>query len=157
MKSRTPTPTRRARGFTLVELVVAMVIVAILASIAFSSYTNQVRKGRRVEAKTALLDLAGREERNLSATNAYTAVAANIGYTGAFPIVVGSGFYQVTATVPDPGQPAPGPTQPPTFLLTATPVGVQIQDVTCSQYTVNNQGTQQAFDNGGTDTTTTCW
>jgi type IV pilus assembly protein PilE len=157
MNTRPPNRTRRHRGFTLIELVVAMVVTAILAAIAFSSYTNQVRKGRRVDAKTALLDLAGREERNLSATNAYTNVAANLGYAGAFPVVVGSGFYQVTAAVPDPNQPVPGPTQPPTFLLTATPIGVQVLDVACSVYTVNNQGAQTATDNGGNNTTASCW
>jgi len=44
------------RGFTLIELVVTMVIIAILAAIAIPSYTSYVRKGRRTDAKSALLD-----------------------------------------------------------------------------------------------------
>ncbi|HUO79495.1 MAG TPA: type IV pilin protein [Steroidobacteraceae bacterium] len=146
----------RARGFTLIELVVAMLVAALLATLALSSYSSQVRKGRRVEAKTALLDLAGREERELSATNAYSTVAANLGYAGVFPVVVGSGYYQVSVAVPDPNNiPAAG--QPPTFLLTATPLGTQLQDTQCQTFTVNSQGTQKALDNGGADNTANCW
>jgi type IV pilus assembly protein PilE len=156
MITRPPTRPHRHRGFTLIELVVAMLIASILAAIAVSTYSSQVRKGRRVEAKTALLDLAGREERNLSATNNYSSVAASLGYMGNFPVVVGSGYYQVSVAVPDPAN-IPGAGQPPTFLLTATPLGMQVKDTECATYTVNSQGTQKAVDNGGNDTTTTCW
>lgn len=145
MTTRPHRPSRQ-QGFTLIELVVAMLVAALLATIALGSYSGQVRKSRRVEAKTALLDLAGREERNFSSTNNYTNVAANLGYTGAFPLVVGSGYYTVTVTIPDPGQPAPGPQQPPTYLLTATPVGDQLQDTKCTVFTLNNQGLQTASD-----------
>lgn len=147
----------RARGFSLIELVVAMLIAALLAVFALSTYTTQIKKSRRVDAKTALMDLAGREERNLTATNGYSNVAANLGYFGNFPIVVGGGYYQVNATVPDPNQPAPGGLQPPTFLLTATPIGDQVKDTQCASYTLNNQGLQKAVDAGGADNTATCW
>src|SRR5216683_1422861 len=90
-------------GFTLVELV----IVAILASIAIPAYNAQIRKSRRTEAKTALLDLAGREERYFNAntgTNAYTDVPALLGYAATMPQMqnypVGSGYYTVTVTAP---------------------------------------------------------
>ena len=51
---------RRHAGFTLVELMITVVILAIVVSIAMPSYSVQVRKSRRTEARTALLDLAGR-------------------------------------------------------------------------------------------------
>jgi len=47
-------------GFTLIELMVTVAIVTILATIAVTSYTSQIQKSRRTEAKSALLDLAGR-------------------------------------------------------------------------------------------------
>jgi len=50
-----------SRGFTLVELMVVIVIASILMAIAIPSYKNSIRKSRRTDAKTALLDLAGRE------------------------------------------------------------------------------------------------
>lgn len=48
------------KGFSLVELMIAVAIVAILASIAYPSYMNSVRKSNRTEAKTELFDIAQR-------------------------------------------------------------------------------------------------
>jgi type IV pilus assembly protein PilE len=50
-------------GFTLIELMVTLAIAAILLSIVVPTYQAQVRKSRRTEAKTAILDFAAREER----------------------------------------------------------------------------------------------
>src|SRR5438132_12993393 len=62
-----------AMGFTLIELMVVVAIVTILFSIAIPSYMSYIRQSRRTEAKTAVLDLAGREERFLSTNpTAYT-------------------------------------------------------------------------------------
>ena len=71
MKTRTANRITRARGFTLIELMITIVVGVILMIIAVSSYGTQVRKSRRTDAKTAVLDLAGREERNFSTTNTY--------------------------------------------------------------------------------------
>lgn len=53
----------KSRGFTLLELMIVVVVVAILASIAISSYTEQVRRGKRAEAKQAISDFQLREEK----------------------------------------------------------------------------------------------
>ena len=143
----------RSRGFTLMELMVTLVVGAILVTIAVTTYTNQVRKSRRTEAKTAVLDLAGREERNYSTSNTYVAVPASLGYTGAaFPIVVGSGYYSVNVAVV-----AAAPGVPATFTITATPIGDQANDTNCASFTVTDQGVQSALDSGGADATTNCW
>ena len=133
------------RGFTLIELMVTVAIVAILASIAVPAYQGQVRKSRRVEAKTALLDLAGREERLYATTNAYGSTPASLGYgagTGAFSLPVGNGYYNVTVAT------TAGP--PATFTITATAIGAQAQDTTCSTFTLTQTGVQTA-------TSATCW
>lgn len=52
-RARTP-----ASGFTLIELVIAMLIVAILASVALSSYTSYIARARRADARTQLLQVA---------------------------------------------------------------------------------------------------
>ena len=143
----------RTRGFTLIELMVTVVVGAILVTIAVTTYTNQVRKSRRTDAKTAVLDLAGREERNYSTSNTYVAVPASLGYTGAaFPIVVGNGYYNVNVAVV-----AAAPGVPATFTITATPIGDQANDTKCASFTVTDQGVQSALDSGGADATTDCW
>ena len=54
---------RRVRGFTLLELMVVVAIIAILAGLAISSYSKQMRKGRRAEAKAAIAKVVLREEK----------------------------------------------------------------------------------------------
>jgi type IV pilus assembly protein PilE len=144
MKQRAACPS----GFTLMELMITVAIVAILATIAYGSYTSQVRKSRRTEAKTALMDLAGREERLYSTTNAYSSTPSDLGYNVAGnPFVVGSGFYQVQILNVGLGPPA-------TFKLTATPVpgAGQDNDTECQSFTVDQTGTQSS-----TGTSSSCW
>ena len=143
----------RLRGFTLVELMVVVLITAVLASIAVPIYKQQVRKSRRTDAKTAVLDLASREERMFSTRNSYNpnpaTLATDLGY-GSLPTVVGSGYYQlnVTATAT-------------TFVVQATPITADQQgDTQCQLFQVDNLGRQSAnsaADGSGSDTTSTCW
>jgi len=148
---------RTAAGFTLVELMVTVVIASILLAVAIPSYTTQVRKSRRTDARSALLDLASREERYLTLNNSYTNVAGNLGYAG-FPQTVGSGYYQVKVA----SAVAATATAPPTFLLVATPVAgtSQAKDSSCQYFSVDNTGNEQSFNSSsgtGTNTTSTCW
>jgi type IV pilus assembly protein PilE len=146
-------PARKAqRGFTLIELMIAVVVATILLAIAIPSYNVQVRKSRRTEAKSALLDIASREERLFTTTNTYSNVAANLGFTGVFPQTVGSGYYSVAIAVV-----AAAPPQPATFTVTATPVGTQVADIQCASFTVNQLGRQSALNSVGVDATATCW
>jgi type IV pilus assembly protein PilE len=122
------------RGFTLVELMVTLLVVAILISIAVPTYNSQTRKSRRTEARTALLDIAAREERLFSTTNGYSATASALGYNGTFPMTVASGYYSVSITI-DAGPPAK-------FTLTASPVSGkgQDKDSQCNTFTVEESG-----------------
>ncbi len=142
---------RRAdsRGFTLIELLVVVVIASILMAIAIPSYKNSVRKSRRTDAKTALLDLAGREERFNSTNGSYTATAANLGY-GAFPTVVGSGYYTIAA----PAVVAGNATTVASFSITATPVvgSDQAKDTACGAFTLTSTGLQTV-----SGAATDCW
>jgi type IV pilus assembly protein PilE len=146
-----------ARGFTLIELVVAMVIGGILVAIAIPAYSNYVLQSHRTDAKTALLDLASLEERYFSTTNTYTTVTANLGYpTGNnWPVVVGSGYYQVQTPVIVAATTA----APASYSITAVPVpgGYQTKDTACASFTVTSTGTQTALNSGGTDNSQTCW
>ncbi len=143
---------KRALGFTLVEMMVVVVIASILLAVAVPMYQAQVRQSRRTDAKTALLDLAGREERYFSTSNTYSNTAATLGYT-AFGIPVGSGYYQLnTPTIT-----AAAGNVPASYTLTATAIGTQTADTSCQTFTVTSTGLQTSADGGGNDTTAICW
>jgi type IV pilus assembly protein PilE len=69
---RSDSPCRKG-GFTLIEIMIAVAIIAILAAIAIPSYEFAVRKARRAEARTALMQLMQLEERYFSVRNTYIA------------------------------------------------------------------------------------
>jgi type IV pilus assembly protein PilE len=154
--------TRRSAppGFSLIELMVVVGIVSILAAIAIPSYMTYVRQSRRVEAKTALLDAAGREERWLS-TNpaAYTQAPGNLGYT-VFPATVGTGYYTINVC-----SPACAPSAllgVLTYTVIATPVAAlsQNNDTQCTRFAVDSAGQQYAADATTTYTAAAqayCW
>jgi len=147
---RSGSATRNA-GFTLVELMIVVVIATILLTIAIPAYNTSIRKSRRTEAKTALLDLAGREERyyNMSSPPAYSSTPSDLGYgTGTFPMTVGSGYYQISSVVVT----AATATALPTYTITAVPITAdQLKDTTCLFFSINSAGTQNAT------TMPTCW
>ena len=67
---------KASRGFTLIEMMIVVVILGILASIAFPSYQEHVRRGYRAEGQAFLNDVAARQERYASQNHAYiTAVS----------------------------------------------------------------------------------
>jgi type IV pilus assembly protein PilE len=147
--SRQATPPRaNLRGFSLIELMVTVAVVAILATIAMASYSSQIQKSRRTDARSAILDLAGREEKLFTTVNAYSGAPSDLGYgaVGAvFPITVGSGYYQVSVAVANP---------PISYLITATAIGPQAADTKCTTLSVDQFGSQTST---GTETAATCW
>lgn len=114
---RVPTM-KRTRGFTLIELLVTIAVVAILAAIAIPSYQDQVRKGRRAEAKSELGRLQMAMERwradNPSFVNCSPSPCGN----GTYPSVATLDYYTVTITS----------TTATGYTLTATPKGAQTGD-----------------------------
>lgn len=58
-------------GFTLIELMIVVAIVAILASVAYPAYTSAILKGKRAEGRAALADLMQQQERYMTQRNCY--------------------------------------------------------------------------------------
>ena len=106
-------------GFTLIELMIAMVIMAILAAMALPAYQGQVNESRRGDAQTSLMQM------HMSQENFRL---QNITYGGATDIaILASDFYtfsvsNVSAT---------------TFTLTATAKGSQTNDTGCTTLTLD--------------------
>lgn len=148
-------PATRDLGFTLIELMITVVIASILMTVAFPVYLHQIRESRRTDARSALLDLASREERYYAINNAYTAAATDLGYPS-FPHVVGSGYYTISAPT---NINAATATSPATFTLSATPVAGmgQDRDSDCQTFTVTQAGQDTSTNSASVDSTSTCW
>lgn len=107
---------RRAAGFTLLELMIAVIIIGVLAAIALPSYSKQIIKGNRAAAEAMLMDVAQREQQYLLDNRSYAsaancgALATSLGITVDARV---SANYSCVVTA------AGGP--PPTFQAKATP------------------------------------
>lgn len=136
----------RAAGFSLIEIMIVVAIIAILAAIALPSYQAQTKKARRADAIMALEKAAAKQEQYYFQYNQYTDDESRLG-GGAASIPSPEGNYSVTAALVDGGQ---------GYTLTATPVvgGVQADDSACTQFTLTHLGQRGASPAANTDT---CW
>jgi type IV pilus assembly protein PilE len=120
---------RDAKGFTLVELMIAVAIVAILAAIAFPSYQDQVNSSRRSDAQGTLSSFALAMERFYTSNTTYLgaagtqAVPANSGapwiFSSEAPLDGATKYYDLTIKA--------GATQN-SYTLLATPKNAQAGD-----------------------------
>lgn len=83
----------RMRGITLLELMIVVVIVGILAAIAYPSYRDMAARGKRNEAKACLLQIAAQQERFYLNNNTYTTDMTNLGFPVAGGFVTDSTTY----------------------------------------------------------------
>lgn len=122
----------RVRGFTLIELMIVVAVVAILAAIAIPSYQNQVQKTRRADAQTGLLQAAQALERCFTRTNTYEGCALPEYRDGR---TSPDGFYAISFVEDEPTA--------TTFELQAVPLGRQVND-NCKTFTLDSLGRRGA-------------
>lgn len=148
---------RPAGGFTLIELMMAVLIITILTVIAVPSYTTYVLKSHRTEAKSMLMDIAAREERYMSTNGVYATDPTQLGLTAWG--VMGSGYYMVTISNVAAAKSSTSTTAatPATFLLTATATGNQVRDTQCGYLSVDQSGNQASGISASNQLTYTCW
>lgn len=127
----------KAKGFTLVELMIVIVIVGILATVAFPSYAEYMQRGRRADGKNELLEVAALQERFYSQNGFYTTLNNLVGTPASMS---DDGNYSVTATcLPDSAGCAVA-ARPQFFLLVATRQLSQAGDTKCGDLTYSQTG-----------------
>jgi len=134
---------KKTAGFTLIEIIVTLAIAGIIASLAYPAYTGSVRKSRRTDAITSLVELQMLQEKHRSTNISYAADLSPFGYT-----LVSSEYHTpskhyklVLSSVSGTG-----------FTITATPLGDQMRDTSCSSFVVTQNGPDV-----GTAAQRSCW
>lgn len=89
------------RGVTFVELMIVIVIIGIMASIAYPQYREFVARAKRAEAKAALLKLAQNQERFYLTNSTFTKDMTKLGFSGDSGVITDSGTYSVSVTAAD--------------------------------------------------------
>jgi type IV pilus assembly protein PilE len=136
---------QRLRGFTLIEVMIAVAIVGILAAIAVPSYTNYVRRGKIPEAIGILADGRLKFEQFFLDNRTYAGYVSGV----CTPLAAGGTSFVATAKYFTYAC-VSGPT---TYTITAT--GVAATGMTGYSYTINELNVKTSTVPGGAGAT--CW
>ena len=128
----------RQRGFSLLEMLVAVALAAWLMMLAMPAFQEQMLRGRRVLATAELWELLLRQEQFFTQHRRYTDQFAELGLPEGDHYFIGAdgqiqsdaGIYRVAARLLDGGQ----------LQLEATAVGTQAQDLHCAQLWLTSMG-----------------
>lgn len=127
---RRATLRRGGFGFSLLELLIVLLAMAILIAVAWPVYKDSVHKVRRADARIALLQAAQRLERCHTRNDSYSHASCVVA-----PLSP-DGYYRITE---------PDPRGPSSFLLRATPIGVQAGDAgSCARLEIDHRGQRNA-------------
>lgn len=87
-------------GFSLIELLIVIAIIGILATVAYPSYQDSVRKSHRTDGQSALLEAISRMERYFYNNNTYSTNLTDLGYTLATNVETPEGHYKIKVVTP---------------------------------------------------------
>jgi len=141
---------RPAAGFTLIELVIALAVVAITTLLAVSTYRSYLRRGQRVDAVHALLVAAVEQEKFHLANGRYgeRLDAAPGEDPPGLPVSSSTpgGHYALAVTLASGAQ----------FRVVATATDAAA-DPACHSFSIDESGRRAATDTRGLDATARCW
>lgn len=141
---------QRKQGFSLIELMVVVAIIAILAAIAVPWWGRYTFRARRADGQKLLMQIAQSEERYYTDYNHYPADASSLGYASA-SVTSENGYYVVTLAS-SPAAPAGQG-----YIAKAAPQGVQSKDV-CGSLSIDNTGQKlPAPSNVAANSNGRCW
>ncbi len=134
-------------GFSLLELMIAVVVVGILVAIAYPSYSEQMNKARRTDARVPLMDVVNRQEQFLLDHNQVAGNMTLLGYA-ANPYITPEGYYSIAVATTGCGT-------TPCYSFTATPVSgnAQAYDTRCTTFSIDSKGSKTATGAAST----LCW
>jgi type IV pilus assembly protein PilE len=150
MRKALPRRARGQLGVTLIELLTVIVVLAILSTIAVSSYRTFMLRSNRTDATTTLLRIQVAQEKFFLQNNRYAsgsteltaAPSAGLGIGLRTGDVTPNGFYAITLAASDATH----------YTATAAATGGQTQDLAaCQTFTINEQGTRTPAESTG------CW
>lgn len=137
---------RPVRGFTLIELMITVAIIAILAAIALPSYQEYVRKSRRGDAQSFMSEIVARQQHFLLDRRAFSDSITNAPASGGLGMTIPanvSTYYTVTMATDN-------STSPPSFSVSAAPTGSQTGEK-CGTLSIDHRGSKAATGGAG------CW
>lgn len=132
---------KSTRGFTLIELMIVVLIIAILSAIAYPAYTKYVLRSRRSDAYAALNQAQAVMERCYAQYFSYKP-ASSVGTCPALPGTSSEGYYSISEPVDTAS----------TYKVTATAVGPQAADTGCATLSIDQAGNKTST-GGSSD----CW
>ncbi len=135
---------KKQSGFTLIEVMITVGVLAILATIAFPAYQSQKRKGNRADIISALGRISIEMNRCYSDNGGYTCCTDAVILPKVLnaPPVTDLGHYTITITPNSPGVGLIGCKVAQGFSITATAIGDQANDANCPSFTIDSSGNQ---------------
>ena len=136
----------KPRGFTLLEVLTALVVVGVLAAIAIPSWRSHLLRTRRAEAMNALLAVQRAEDEHFGRNGLYAAGPAALG----LPATTEHGAYALQITTSDDGL---------AYVASARALAAsgQADDARCAEFRIDHNGQRRAFGADGVERSPDCW